>query len=165
MRKLLPCLAILAILAFTTQASGQPPSPCRKGTHPRECHPMPPRFEHGRRAFEFFLNLREKLGLTDEQIDKLKTIKLEHAKAAIKTRAELKIKKLELRELLQAKEPDELAIKAKVKEIEDLRTRLTMNRINGRLEAQKVLTEKQLKQLRELRRYPPKPPEKIKKKH
>ena len=165
MRKLVPYLAIVAILAFTTQAFGQlAPKPCRKGPHPREFHPILRRLERARRAFEFFLDLKEKLGLTDEQIDKLKAIKLEHEKAAIKARAELKIKELELRELMQATEPDELAIKAKVKEIEDLRTRLMMNRINGRLEAQRVLTEKQLKQLKELRRHPPKPPEKTRKK-
>lgn len=167
MRKLWPYLAIAVILGFTAQAFSQPASkPCgREGHHQRMRRPTPRRFERGRQAFEFFLGLREKLGLTDEQVDKLKAIKLEHGKVAIKTRAELKIKELELRELMQATESDEFAIKTKVKEIEELRTQLMMNRINGRLEARKVLTEKQLKKLKELRKHPPKLLEEIKKEH
>jgi len=123
------------------------------------------RFEHGRRSFEFFLDLREELGLTDEQVDKLKSIKLEHQKAAIKTESELKLKRLELRELMEAGEPDEFAVKAKVEEIGELKTQLAMNRIDGGLKARKVLTDKQQKQLKELRKRPPKPLEEIKKKH
>jgi len=109
--------------------------------------------------------LREKLGLTDEQIDKLKSIKLEHEKAAIKTESELKLKRLELRELMQAEEPDESAVKVKIEEIGELKTQLAMNKIDGGLEARKVLTEKQLKKLKELRKHPPKLLEEIKKKH
>jgi len=167
MRKLWPYLAIAVILGFTTQAFSQPARrPCfREGYRKRKAQPMPRRFERGRQAFGFFLGLREKLGLTDEQIDKLKSIKLEHEKAAIKTESELKLKRLELRELMQAEEPDESAVKVKIEEIGELKTQLAMNKIDGGLEARKVLTEKQLKKLKELRKHPPKLLEEIKKKH
>lgn len=167
MRKLWPYLAIAVILGFTAQAFSQPaPKSCaRERHHQRMNRPMQRRFERGRKAFGFFLGLREKLGLTDDQVDKLKSIKLEHEKAAIKTEAELKLKRLELTELMQVEEPDESAIKAKVEEIGELKTQLAMNKIEGGLEARKVLTEKQRKQLKELREHPPKLPEKIKKPH
>ncbi len=96
--------------------------------------------------------LQEQLGLTEEQIEQLRALRSDAAKSGIRTRAELRIRRLELRELLQAEEPDRALIEKKVREISDARTAAQMQRIDHRLAFRSVLTPEQRAKMRNLRR-------------
>jgi Spy/CpxP family protein refolding chaperone len=63
----------------------------------------------------------KKLGLTEDQQQKLENLQVEHRKFAIKNRAEVETVELDLRQLWKADSPDEAKILAKVREVSDLR--------------------------------------------
>ncbi len=96
--------------------------------------------------------LQEQLGLTEEQTERLRALRSDAAKSGIRTRAELRIKRLELRELLQAEEPDRARIEKKVRELSDARYAAQMQRIDQRLAFRSVLTPDQREKMRSLRR-------------
>lgn len=96
--------------------------------------------------------MREQLGLTEEQAEQLRALRSDAAKSGIRTRAELTIKQMELRELLQAEEPDRARIEKKVRELSDARYTAQMQRIDQRLAFRSVLTPDQRKEMRNLRR-------------
>lgn len=95
--------------------------------------------------------LREELGLTDEQIERLRALRFEGAKKKIQMRSQLSLKRLELRELLQADEPSRTAIDRKLREVSDAQHALLKQRIEQRLAMRTVLTPEQRDQLKELR--------------
>ena len=96
--------------------------------------------------------MREHLGLTEEQTEQLRALRSDAAKSGIRTRAELTIKQMELRELLQAEEPDRALIEKKVRELSDARYAAQMQRIDQRLAFRSVLTPDQREKMRNLRR-------------
>ncbi len=98
------------------------------------------------------LIMADQLGLTAEQQAKLRETRLATRKETIELNAKLRILRLELRELMQADQPDQKAIQAKVKAIGDLRTKLQMARINGVLSAKSVLTAEQKEKMKKLRK-------------
>ena len=83
------------------------------------------------------------LNLTQEQQEKLQSLRTDSAKETLPLRNEIQIKTLELRQLWIADELDEEAILAKSKEISDLRDQLHEQRIHHRLDAAKILTKEQ----------------------
>ena len=61
--------------------------------------------------------IREKLGVTPEQAAKIRQQTSDFRKAQIRSRAELSVKRIELRDLLSAEKPDKVAIDRKLDEI------------------------------------------------
>lgn len=108
--------------------------------------PKAQRFKHGLRK-----EMREKLGLTSEQATKLHDLRLEFQKAAVPIRANLKTKRLELRQLMSADRPDRTAIDRKVSEISNVRSALMKNRIDHQLAVREILSGDQWQKLRDLR--------------
>ncbi len=96
--------------------------------------------------------LQEQLGLTEEQTERLRALRSDAAKSGIRTRAESRIKRLELRELLQAEEPNRALIEKKVRELSDASYAAQMQRIDQRLAFRSVLTPDQREKMRNLRR-------------
>jgi Spy/CpxP family protein refolding chaperone len=96
--------------------------------------------------------MADEIGLTSEQQTKLRQSRLATKRETIELGAKLRILRLELRELLQADQPDQKAVQAKVKEIGELRTKIELARINGRLAARSVLTAEQREKIKELRK-------------
>jgi len=99
----------------------------------------------------FFLRLRQQLGLSEDQVAKLSALKSETAKQAIRTKADVEILRIELRELMHKDNVDVKAVDAKINKIGDLQTALRRAEVHARLEARNVLTEEQLKKLHELK--------------
>jgi Spy/CpxP family protein refolding chaperone len=97
-------------------------------------------------------DLQEKLGLTEEQVEQLRALRFEGAKNAIQARSQLMLKRLELRELLHADEPNRAAIEGKLRELSDARHSLMKQRIEQRLAMREVLTLEQRSQWKKLRR-------------
>jgi Spy/CpxP family protein refolding chaperone len=110
------------------------------------------REEHGRglRLLAMLENERVKteLGLTDQQTDRLRQIVVDAKKNTIKTRADIAVRGIELREMLRADKPDRETIMKKVQEISDLRGQIMKQHVESLLAAKTVLTPEQQKKMR-----------------
>lgn len=88
------------------------------------------------------------LNLTDSQADRLRQILVDAEKAGVKTRADIAVRGIELRELLRADKPDHDAVMKKVDELSNLRGQMMKERIEALLAAKNVLTPEQQKKIR-----------------
>ena len=106
-------------------------------------------------GMERFLNdpeFIEKVGLTDDQIEKLTSIRTETSKAQIRNKAELQIIRIDLQDLLQQDNPDLKKIDAKLDEIGRLEVQLKKDMIHSFIEAKSVLTDEQIEKIQEYTR-------------
>lgn len=108
----------------------------------------------GLRGMNLYLNLREELKLTDEQVKVLKAIDLDHRRNTIKVWTELRLKGLELEELMNQPKVSRAKVDDIIKEMGELRTKLMLNAIHTELEVRKILTEEQLKRTKKLAPWP-----------
>ena len=92
--------------------------------------------------------MKARLGLTDDQVSRLRQVVVDSEKATIKTRAEMKIRGIELRELLRADKPDQAAVMKKVDEISALRGEMMKQHVSALLSAKTILTPEQQKKIR-----------------
>ena len=96
--------------------------------------------------------LQEQLGLTKEQLEKLRGIGRDTMKKSIQNRAALRVKQMELNELLEADTPDRTAVEKKVREMSDLQAAMLRSRVDTRLAFAGTLTPEQRTKLRTLAR-------------
>lgn len=96
-------------------------------------------------------NFRTKLGITDEQYSKLRTAFLDSSKAAIQNHADLKIKRLELADLMSTEKVDRAQVNQKINEISALQTAIMKNQVETRLTVKETLTPDQLNKLQQWR--------------
>jgi Spy/CpxP family protein refolding chaperone len=96
--------------------------------------------------------LRERLGITDEQAAKIRSAQSQFAKQQIQRQAELRIKRMELAELLRADNPDRAAIEKKLRELNDLELQARMAGLDYGLAMRNLLTPEQREQLKQLAR-------------
>jgi len=94
-------------------------------------------------------HFRAAMNLTDQQASRLREIIVETRKSSIKTRAEMQVDAIDLREMLRADNPDHDAVLKKVEEISNLRSELMKEHVEALLKAKAVLTPEQQKKLRE----------------
>jgi periplasmic protein CpxP/Spy len=102
-----------------------------------------------------FLKNKQELGLTDEQITKMRGVALDADRAHIRAEADVKVSERELRSLLWDEMAEMSAIEAKVKEHEAFEAIARIIDIRGRRDLIGVLTPEQRakqKALRELHR-------------
>jgi periplasmic protein CpxP/Spy len=85
----------------------------------------------------------KEIGLTADQVAKLKTIQLDLNRTRIKTEAEIQVAELEMAALAEDEKADLAAIEAKVKQSEMLEVGLRMAAIKAKREAQALLTPAQ----------------------
>lgn len=96
--------------------------------------------------------LRERLGITDEQVAKIQAAQSQFAKQQIQRQAELRIKRMELAELLRAENPDRAAIEKKLRELNDLELQAKMAGLDHGMAMRNLLTPEQREQLKQLAR-------------
>ena len=92
--------------------------------------------------------IKSTLGLTDEQVGRLRHIMVETEKTSVKTRAEIEVRGIELRELLHAENSDRDAVMKKVQEISGLHGEMMQHHVAALLDAKAVLTPEQQKKVR-----------------
>jgi len=95
-------------------------------------------------------HLLMKLDLNANQRAAIREIRTSTAKAMIHQKADLKIARLELRELLHKEPVDMNAVEAQAKKAEGLRTAMLLDAIKAREEVKSKLTPEQRKKLKEL---------------
>lgn len=97
------------------------------------------------------LRHQKDIGLTDEQVGKLKALSLEQDKAQIRARADVDVAKRELKSLVRDKNAELSAIEGKVKEVGALKSSLYFGQIKGKRDFFAVLTPEQKDKLKGLR--------------
>jgi len=95
-------------------------------------------------------DIREKLGLTPEQAAQIRQQASDFRKTEIRGRADMQVKRIDLRDLLAADKPDRAAIDAKLQEISSARLALDKSAIDYRLNSRDALTPAQRDKLRQL---------------
>lgn len=97
------------------------------------------------------LEFREKLGITTDQATKIRQQTTDFRKAEIRGRADLEVKRIELRDLLAAENPDRSAIDQKLQEISAARLTSEKSAIDYHLAMRSALTPEQRQKLDQMR--------------
>jgi Spy/CpxP family protein refolding chaperone len=95
--------------------------------------------------------LRERIGMTPEQAQKIRTETFDFRKAEIRNRADLQVKQLELRQLMSADTPDRGAINSKLEEISAAKLAQSKAAVNFHLDMRAALTPDQKLKLQQMR--------------
>ncbi len=94
--------------------------------------------------------IREKLGITAEQVSAIRKQESDFRKTEIRDRADLAVKRVDLQDLLAADKPDRAAIDSKLQEISAARLALEKSAIHYRLAMRDEITPEQRQKLHEL---------------
>jgi len=86
---------------------------------------------------------QKEIGLSEDQVNKIKTLQLEMDKTRIRTEAEMEIAQREMHELAHDEKADLAAIEAKLRKGADLEVSLHLSAIKARREAMALLTPEQ----------------------
>lgn len=92
------------------------------------------------------------LGMTDEQKAKIRALRQEFRKERVRARAELRIQRMELADLMRAENPDRAAIARKLKENSEARNAQMLTRFDHRQEIRSLLTPEQQAKMKEMRK-------------
>ncbi len=90
----------------------------------------------------------DKLGLTDDQIAKMKPLHSEMQKKQARFQADRKIAEIELGEIMEVKDFDLAKASAAVKKIEEIKTAHHLEMLKGMKEARTILTDEQFKKMK-----------------
>lgn len=96
--------------------------------------------------------IRDQIGVTADQATKIRQQEADFRKTEIRDHADLEVKRIDLRELMAADNPDRAAIDAKLTEISTSRLALEKAAVSFRLNSRNALTPDQRQKLRELMR-------------
>ena len=97
------------------------------------------------------LLLSEKLNLAPEQEKEIRDLQLNFEKEKIRLKADLKIVRLELEDLLIEDRPVKREVYRKIEQMGDLRVKLQKNRVDKRLAIKEILTPEQFEKLQTLK--------------
>lgn len=98
---------------------------------------------HAANHLRHLLKHQQEIGLTEEQVKKLKTVELDYDRAQIKADSEIRVAERELLALVEDEKTDLSVIEAKVKQSEMLEVGLRMSAFKARRDALAVLTPEQ----------------------
>lgn len=94
--------------------------------------------------------MAEALELTQPQISKVKAIRVDHEKSTIRTRADLDLARLDLRQLLDQENVDLSKVEETLKRMESLRTKIHLGAIRTHEAVKQVLTPEQREKAKKL---------------
>jgi Spy/CpxP family protein refolding chaperone len=92
----------------------------------------------------------EMMGLTDDQMNKMKPVHFEMQKKQARYKADLKIAKIELMEIMEVKDFDLEKATAGVKKIEGIKTAHQLEMFKAMKEMRAVLTDEQFKKMKKI---------------
>lgn len=95
-----------------------------------------------------YMSMKDRLGLTDDQVAKLKSIRVDLVQKNKPLIEQSSALAKELRTLLQSDDPDLGAVESKIKDLNNVRMQVILNRISAAKEANKVLTPEQKEKLK-----------------
>jgi Spy/CpxP family protein refolding chaperone len=92
----------------------------------------------------------KKMGLTDDQMEKMKPLHSEMQKKQIRSKADLKIAEIELKEIMEVKDFDLDKATAAVKKIEDMKTARHLEMLKAMKDMRAILTDEQFKNMQKM---------------
>jgi Spy/CpxP family protein refolding chaperone len=95
-------------------------------------------------------DIRKQAGITDDQVAKIRQQESEFRKAEIRNRADLEVKRIDLKDLLESDKPDRAAIDNKLQEISASQMALEKAAIDHRLDLRDAITPAQREKIRQL---------------
>lgn len=107
--------------------------------------------EHVLKGSHFYFFMSKEIGLSDEQLDKLKKIKMESKKKAIRLKAELEVTEIELEELLKDDPIDMKEVEKKVSQIVSVKKEKMLLKAGKKADMSAVLSKKQRETAEKLR--------------
>jgi Spy/CpxP family protein refolding chaperone len=102
----------------------------------------------GRDGYQFYLNLREELNLTPDQVSKLQAIRLDFAEQALETWSDLILNRIRIQDALQQDEPSMNDVEKAIRNAYGLEADLQVQTIRAWNDARDVLTPEQREQAR-----------------
>ena len=117
-------------------------------------HEMGEKGEHGEDVgnVKRYLNFRQELNLTDEQVKTLEKIRNDFKRDAIKRQADTKLAHMDLRGIIKQDKPDFSAAKAKIKQISELQLASKLAMIDAMEKGFNTLTSEQQNKLLQIKR-------------
>ena len=103
---------------------------------------MPKKENIGR---EKIIELKERLNLTDEQENKIESLRLSHEEAMIKLRADLELKELEIRKIRSGDNLSRDEMIRITKEISAIKNEMALARVNHQMDVYDILDANQRK--------------------
>ena len=97
-----------------------------------------------------FMEHANKMGLTDEQMAKMKPLHSEMQKKQIRSKADLKIAEIELMEIMEVKDFDLDRATSAVKKIEDIKTAQHLGMLKAMKDMRAILTDEQFKDMQKM---------------
>ncbi|NOY78292.1 MAG: hypothetical protein GXO76_10545 [Calditrichaeota bacterium] len=98
----------------------------------------------------YLLKVSTPLGLSQEQVQKLENLKLNFKKVAVQNKADRQVATIELKQILNANNPDFKKARAKVNQINALEGKLRVTFLSTIEQGRRVLTPDQLQKLKAL---------------
>jgi Spy/CpxP family protein refolding chaperone len=108
-----------------------------------EGHDQSKQDEHSGHDLKHLLKHGKEIGLTSEQISKLKTMQLDLSRAQVRAEADVKVATLELHALVEDEQADSAAIQAKVDQLKKAEGGLLFTTIKSRRDAMVILSPEQ----------------------
>jgi Spy/CpxP family protein refolding chaperone len=150
-------LLALAWILSGSDVSAQPPKDDEKKgmkhpwTEPRGGMPHGGGLPHSMTSY-----LKERLGLDESQVEKLKKVHSDYEKTMVRKHADVHVAEMELGDVLQQKNVDMNAVEKAVRKIESLRSDISLYRVKSLLDTRSFLTDEQYQKFREytVERYP-----------
>jgi Spy/CpxP family protein refolding chaperone len=95
--------------------------------------------------------MKQELGLTDDQVEQLQKLHDQQRQAGHQRFQDMRSKRQELHQLLEAPSVDQKAVDAKAKELSDLQAAAFRDRLHAQIATRSILTPDQQKKMDELR--------------
>jgi Spy/CpxP family protein refolding chaperone len=92
----------------------------------------------------------DRMGLTDDQMMKIKPLHREMQKKQIRSNADLKLAEIELMEIMEVKDFDLVKATAAVKKIEDIKTARHLEMLKAMKDVRAILTDEQFKNMHKM---------------
>ena len=105
---------------------------------------------HSPKAIDHYLCLKDEIGLLEEQVKSLKTIKDSHQRDIIRKSADLQLAMLDLDNLLSEKEVDLSKAESLTKQIGSIQAEMKFKEIEALVKAKRILTAEQREKLENL---------------
>ena len=97
------------------------------------------------------LKIKDKIGLTGKQEEKIENLMLEHEAFSIRSSGEIKIKELRLAVYLRAGKTDRKEMEMYIREISKIKTDMIVHYVNYLLDVRDALTPRQLEILKQMK--------------
>jgi Spy/CpxP family protein refolding chaperone len=144
------CLVVMCVGAFVLLNARQEDKPLEDEAFNRRRHLF---FLTDNNLFDgrMLLRIKDKIGLTGKQEEKIENFMLEHEAFSIRNSGEIKIKELQFAAYLEAGKTDRKEVEMYIREISKIKTNLIVHYMNYLLDVREVLTPQQLETLKQMK--------------